>query len=82
MDATKHVTDGFPPAFLMTSTGDFLQKEAVKMAQVFTERLVPFELHFYGDKQNLLGHVFHCDMRSEDAKICNDDECAFFKRFC
>ena len=28
-----------------------------------------------------LGHVFHCNMRSEDARRCNDDECRFFKRF-
>ena len=26
-------------------------------------------------------HVFHLNMRSEDAKRCNDDECEFFRKF-
>ena len=35
----------------------------------------------YGDKNKILPHVFHCNIKSEDAKLCNDEECAFFKQF-
>lgn len=37
--------------------------------------------HWYGDAQNKLGHVFHCNIKSQAAKLCNDEECAFFKGF-
>ena len=39
---------------------------------------VEAEYHCYGDEVNKLPHVFHCNIRTEDARICNDDECAFF----
>jgi hypothetical protein len=26
-----------------------------------------------------LDHVFHCNIRTEEAARCNDDECAFFR---
>lgn len=80
-DVERFVTGKFPPAFLMTSTGDFLKNAAIKMAGTLTRANVPCELHFYGTPENLLGHVFHCDIRLPDARTCNDDECAFFKRF-
>lgn len=82
VDATRYVTPAFPPSFLMTSTGDFLKNDAVLMAKSFVDASVPFELHFYGDSVNVLGHVFHVDIKSKDAKRCNDEECAFFRNFC
>ena len=67
MNVTAHVTENFPPVFLMTA---------------LTKHNVPFLYRFYGDSQNLLPHVFHCDMRSEDGKQCNQDECDYFLKFC
>ena len=81
VDALRYVTGDFPPTFLMTSTGDFLQEDALLMARRLTRACVPFELHLYGDSVERLGHVFHCDVKTQAAKICNDDECAFFRRF-
>ena len=77
-----HVTGDFPPAFIMTSNNDFLKAQAPLLAARLMALNVPFALHFYGDRQTRLGHVFHCDMRSADAARCNDDECAWFRRFC
>lgn len=37
-------------------------------------------LKLYGDRDHVLGHVFHCDIRSEAANRCNREECEFFKR--
>ena len=31
--------------------------------------------------ERALGHVFHLNIRSAEAKRCNDEECAFFKKF-
>lgn len=80
INVAAQVTPDFPPVFLMTCTNDFLKDEAPYMAAKLIASNVPFELHYYGDSENLLGHVFHCDMKSDDARICNDEECDFFKK--
>ena len=66
----------------MTCTGDFLLKEAVKLTEVLADKGIPFEYHFYSHpkKEKTLGHVFHCNVRLDAAKICNDEECEFFKK--
>lgn len=79
---TNHVTENYPPVFLMTATGDFLKDQAPDMARKLADCDVPFVYRLYGDRGNRLPHVFHCDMRSADAKYCNDEECAFFKGLC
>lgn len=33
------------------------------------------------DKNTVLGHVFHLNLRRPEATECNDDECAFFRKF-
>lgn len=76
------VTKDFPPSFIMTSNDDFLREQAPLMAQALMLHQVPFVFRFYGDAQKKLGHVFHCDVRSADAGLCNDEECAFFREFC
>lgn len=81
IDVTAHVTDAFPPTFLMTANGDFLREQAPVMAHCLMENSVPFVFRFYGDARHELGHVFHCDVRSEQGQRCNDEECAFFRTF-
>lgn len=76
-----HVTADFPPAFIMTCDGDFLHDDAEPLAKLLRELKVVHELHVYGGIIEQLPHVFHCNMKSDDARRCNDDECRFFKRF-
>lgn len=73
------VTKDFPPSYVMTSNEDFLREEPDYLLPVFEEKGVRYEYKKYGDDEHLLYHVFHCNMRSEEAKIANDDECYFFK---
>lgn len=82
IDVTKHITEKFPPTFFMTCQGDFLKSQAPILAQKLAEKNVPFVNRLYGDPEKPLTHVFHCDIKSEDAKLCNDEECAFFMTFC
>ena len=77
----KHMTDSFPPVFLMTSTGDFLREQAPVMEKALQEHGIQYCFRLYGDEQNQLPHVFHCDMRKPEAAVCNQDECDFFRRF-
>ncbi|MBR4718648.1 MAG: alpha/beta hydrolase [Lachnospiraceae bacterium] len=79
-DVTRHVTSDYPAVFIMTCPGDFLKYQAPFMISALMENSVPFTFKFYGDKKDPLHHVFHCNMRLESAKICNDDECEFFRK--
>lgn len=81
INVTSHVTENYPPVFVMTATGDFLKEQAPVMAAKLSSCNVPFIYRLYGDSEHKLGHVFHCDVRSEDARICNNEECDFFKEF-
>lgn len=81
IDVTAHVTSGFPTVFLMTANGDFLKEQAPLLSRKLEAVGVPFVYRCYGDEQNKLGHVFHCDVRSGAARLCNDEECNFFKSF-
>ena len=78
IELAKYVTADFPPSFIMTALGDFLNCQA----KPFYERLqslgVKAEYHCYGDSENELKHVFHIDIKLRQATVCNDDECAFF----
>lgn len=74
-----HVTRAFPPAFVMTAEGDFLASQAKPMAERLLQLGVDAEYHYYGDKNHVLGHVFHCNIRSESAICCNKEECSFFR---
>ena len=80
-DVLQHITKGFPPCFVMTCEGDFLVEQAPLLTGRLQELGVQAEYHYYGDKEHLLGHVFHCDVRSSYAQQCNRDECNFFKSF-
>ena len=81
IDIIAHLNEKFPPAYIMTCTGDFLMKEAGKLCSRLEDTDIPFEYHFYSDGENPLGHVFHCNMKLDMATACNDDECRFFRRY-
>ena len=77
----NHITEEYVPVFYTTCTGDFLINQAPILEAKLLEKKIPHEFHFYGDKDHELGHVFHCNIKSEDAAKCNKDECDFFKKF-
>ena len=77
------ITSDFPPSFIMTSQYDFLREAAEPMKELLEQRGVTAEYRLYGEKgQKYMGHVFHVNMHLEEAKECNREECAFFRRFC
>ena len=77
----QNATAAFPPAFIMTCEGDFVADQAPPLAERLKELGVTAEYRYYGDSEHVLGHVFHCNIRSADAQRCNRDECDFFRRF-
>lgn len=75
------VNEKFPPCFIMTSNEDFLKDQPETFKKKLESCGVPYKYMFYGDEENKLGHVFHLDMRNEIGKLCNDEECEYFKSF-
>ena len=75
------ILEDFPPAFVMTSTNDFLKAQPSILIPVLMDNDIPFVYRYYSDKNDPLGHVFHCNIRLSAAKLCNDEECEFFRKY-
>lgn len=78
LNATKFLTEAYPPVYLMTCPGDFLVNQAPIMEKALIENEIKHIYKIYGSKENPLFHVFHLDMRNADGAQCNKDECDFF----
>ena len=81
VDVINHITPNYPPTFFMTATDDFLKNQAPILAAKLAAENIPFLYRYYGDEKNMLPHVFHCNIKSADAKLANDEECEFFRKF-
>lgn len=81
LDVTAHVTENYPPCFVMTANADFLRAQTPLMTAELDAHGVPYVYRCYGDNAQKLQHVFHCNVRSPAAQACNAEECEFFKRF-
>lgn len=77
----NNINPDFPPSFVMTSNGDFFREEPIALTRQFDKYNIPYCCKEYGDEENKLMHVFHCDVKSSSAKEANDDEIAFFRRY-
>ena len=75
-----YINERFPRSFVMTANKDSLAGPPVqkKLIERLTACGIPFVDKTYGTDDAPLAHVFHCDIRSQAAKQCNDDECRFF----
>ena len=81
LDVFSWLTDRFPPSFIMTAVKDQAREEAGPFVNALQRAGVDVTYRMYGDKNNPLAHVFHEDIRSASAKACNDEECAYMKKF-
>ena len=78
----EHIGANYPPAFVTTSCADFLRGNAEPMYRFLTDRGVDAQWRCYGregDKQ--VGHVFHVNIILPEARQCNDDTAAFFRKY-
>lgn len=76
----SHLIKDFPPSFIVTAEGDFLSGQAKPFYDLLKSIGAETEYKYYGDKEHVLKHVFHIDIKLEEARICNEDECNFFKK--
>ena len=73
----KYINSFFPESFVMTAPGDFLVRQPDFLLPVLEREGIKHTFRVYGSEQNKLHHVFHCEIRTPEAKQCNDEEMAF-----
>jgi len=81
INVLKYVNANFPPAFVTSSTHDFLLPCAQPMFEQLREKGVECMFKVYGVAGKKTQHVFHLDIRSDIARECNNEQCNFFRRF-
>ncbi len=82
LSPVNYVTSKFPPCYIMTANGDFLQTQPKPLMKKLDACHVPYVYKKYGDRKNVLMHVFHCDPRLDIAHQCNKEEADYLKTFC
>lgn len=81
LDVMKYSGKDFPPAFIMSAYHDFLLENAKPMYEHLRSVGVESVLRIYGSReQEEIAHVFHVNIRLQEAKQCNDEECDFFRK--
>ena len=81
ISSVHFITPNFPPTYVMTCPGDFAKDMPDSLIPVLKKNVVPFMYRVFGNQNNPLAHVFHCNINLPEAGICNDEECNFFKEF-
>ncbi len=78
-DVLAHITEAFPPTFVMSSSEDFLKPHAEPFYQHLINKNIDAHLKIYGkDELTPTMHVFHLDVKSNLAHECNEEETEFF----
>ena len=77
----KYINGRFPAAFVMTAIGDFLVRQPDCILPQLERNGIRHAFKVYGSEENKLHHVFHCEIRTAEAKQCNDEEMAFLLDF-
>ncbi|MGG4342041.1 alpha/beta hydrolase [Paenibacillus lautus] len=81
MDFQSNITSSFPPSFVTCSVNDGL----VGIQPVFLSKLESAGIHYiykeYGHKDKASGHVFHLDLRKDEATILNIEQIDFFRQY-
>lgn len=80
INVPNHITNAYPPVYLMSAIGDFCLPHVPLLEKALKENGVHCETKIYGDEENPLYHVFHVTIQEPIGQQCNDDECAFFRR--
>lgn len=76
------VNDDFPPCFLASGSNDFLKHQVPILEQALTEHHIPHFTKIYGRPgEEQYYHVFHCNSKTKEGRIFNDEQARFFKQF-
>lgn len=78
IDVISNITRDFPPSYIVSSEHDFLKSNAKPMYELLSGLGVRTKMKIYGAKDKPeIGHVFHVNIRLDEARLCNDEEWGF-----
>lgn len=77
-DILDYMNESFPSTYLMMSVNDGLNIYTPAMKEKLETLNIPFEYHEFGQDNVNDSHVFHLNMKSENGRICNEEEVEFF----
>ena len=78
LNVLKYITNDYPPVYMFSSKGDFLQEAVEPMADLLKDRGGKCKYKIYGTKST--GHVFHVNMNDKYGAEANEDQIEFFKK--
>lgn len=81
ISTVNFITKEYPPVYFMTAIDDFLKDQAPILQNKLMEKEINFVFRFFGSGAVRLSHVFHLNMRSEEAEICNNEEIRFLEDY-
>ena len=77
----QYITTNFPPAFVMTSSHDFLRESSIQFGQFLISKGSEVYFKIYQNPDGTpLNHVFHIDQKSSIARKCNLDQLDYFSK--
>ena len=71
------LNEKWPPVYLMSSNGDFLLGQVPVLEGKLKELGITHKVKVYGDDEQPLIHVFHCNVATDAAKKANQEEAEF-----
>jgi acetyl esterase/lipase len=81
-DLFGHITSAFPRSYLFSAEKDipFVSEDNVELDKLLTSLGVEHEYKVYTSKEGNLSHVFHCNIKDENAILANDEQTSYFFR--
>lgn len=78
----NYIDNRFPATYVFSFSHDFLVAECKPFAELLKARGVNAEWRIYGTEADTeYGHVYHEDIRKETARLANDEQAAFLRRY-
>ncbi len=82
LQVLENITEHYPPAYIATACHDFLRPNAQPMCDFLRSKGIEAVWKCYGTEgDEAVAHVFHVNIALPEAKQCNDDAAAFFRKF-
>ena len=79
MDFQSNITEHFPPVFIANSVNDIVAWQKPEFASRMKAAGVPYIYKEYGRGDKTIGHVFHLDIKREEARDFNKEQIEFFR---
>ncbi|MGI6607960.1 MAG: alpha/beta hydrolase [Erysipelotrichaceae bacterium] len=75
----QYQNENFPPAFIFTSKNDFFRCYQKPLLNRLKKNNTEYIFKIYGQKKEIVGHVFHIDIKKSIGQKANSEQLNFFK---